>query len=145
MDQLKGFTVLKEHVHQQKINIDFDRRKSIEYYNKNIANRRIKPSQGLVVLRYLSSFAGYGLLIGLFVSFFIKPWYYGLIICLTAIYIRYQVWKRLKNQALAFTKQQAMDSENNFKKLYTDHVITLKNIETGKVTRHPEKWTQALK
>lgn len=145
MDQPKPFTVFKEYVEQQKINVNLDRRKSIEYYNKNIATGKLKPTRGLVVLRHLSSVAGYALLVGLFVSFFIKPWYYGLIICLSAIYVRYQVWKRLKNQALDFTKQQAMESESNFKGLYKDHVITLKNLETGKVTRHPEKWTEALR
>lgn len=144
MDATKRFSVFKEYVEQKKIGIDLDRRKSIEYYNQHIATGKIKPSQGLMILRHLSGMAGYGLLVGLFVCFFIK-WSYGLIICLASVFVRYLVWKILKDQALKFTKQRALESEGNLKALYTDHVISLKNLQTGKITRHPEKWTECLR
>lgn len=130
---------------QEQINIDLNQRKSIEYYNKNISTGKLKPGRGLLILRYLATVAGYGLLIGIFVAFFFKPWYYGLIISLTAIYIRYLVWKIMKKQALFFTKQQALQSEGDFKGLYDDQAISLKNLKTGKIVQHPEKWTQVFK
>ncbi|MEG6616549.1 hypothetical protein V6C27_08975 [Peptococcaceae bacterium 1198_IL3148] len=144
MSEALRFTVLKEYMQKNKIKLNLDNRKSIEYYNRQVADGKVTLSRLIIGLYYLSRLAGLGLILGLFFIVFIDPWLYGLLICLTSVYVRFRAWKYLKTQALQYTHQQALTSEENFKKLYQNNTFTLKNNETGKTVRHPEKWVMVL-
>ncbi|MBM7855665.1 hypothetical protein JOC37_002070 [Desulfohalotomaculum tongense] len=138
------FDVLKEMVQNNKIKIKLDRRKSIEHYNEKIYKGEIKLSKFLLRLRTLSTMAGYSLIIGLYCIFFVSPWLYGLLITISAVYVRYMVWKYLKNTAINYTREEILKSEENLKDLYQKSAFVLQNTETGKIARHPEKWTVVL-
>jgi hypothetical protein len=138
------FSVLKEYTQTDKIKINLDRRKSIDYYNKGVAEDKIILSRPIIALHYLSGATSFGLILGIFMIIFMDPRIYGILISLTSVYVRYQVWKYLKNRALQYTYQQALTSEEIFRELYQDKTFTLKNMQTGKIVRHPEKWSMVL-
>ncbi|MTI80240.1 MAG: hypothetical protein FH758_05030 [Firmicutes bacterium] len=144
MSESLRFNVLKEMIEKNKIQLSLDRRKSIDYYNQKVYKGQIEVPKILLRMRTLSTVAGYSLVIGLYCLFFIDPYLYGLLITFTAVYTRYIVWKHLKNIAINYTREDILKNEDNLQNLYKDSAFTLRNKETGKITRHPEKWTTVL-
>ncbi|MBO8138173.1 MAG: hypothetical protein H0Z40_08565 [Desulfotomaculum sp.] len=144
MSESEKFNALKDMIDKNKIKINLDRRRCIEYYNEKVYQGEIMLSKSMLRLRTLSDLAGYSLVIGLFCIFFVDPWLYGLLIAVSGIYVRYTVWKYLKNVALDYTRQDILKSEENLTRLYRRCAFTLQNIENGKTARHPEHWTAVL-
>lgn len=143
-EKSRPFSVLKELVEKNKIVINLDTRKSIDYYNKKAGEGTIELPTYLKIWYLISKVSGLLLLIGIFFAFFLKPWVNGVLLCLLAIYLRVIAWRRLKNYALSVVYREVLQSEDVLNKLYRSNGLTMKNTVTGKTVRYPEKWTVVL-
>ena len=144
MSESLRFTVLKDMIEKNIVQLKLERRKCIDRYNDKIRDDVIKNSKLVTLLHLVSSFAGITLFLGFALVFMAEPWWHGLLVSFISIVTRVMIWNHFKDTAFEDVKKDIWQSEENFQKLYKDQIFYLINKETQKEARHPKKWTVVL-